>query len=91
MKQKMQFMQWSMVILFCASQWAWGQKQSVFTIGTTTAPATPAGQQLTATANSYAVAGNTAATYLNVIINNAITWLQKFLHSRRNLLFRRLN
>ena len=56
-----------------------------------TAPATPAGQQLTAIANSYAVAGNTAATYLNVIINNAITWLQKFLHSRRNLLFRRLN
>ena len=73
MKQKMQFMQWSMVILFCASQWAWGQKQSVFTIGTTTAPATPAGQQLTATANSYAVAGNTTTTYLNVIINNAIT------------------
>ena len=73
MKQKMQFLQWSMAILFCMSQWAWGQKQSIFTIGTTTSPGTPAGQQLTATANSYAVAGNTTTTYLNVIINNAIT------------------
>lgn len=64
MKQKMQFLQWSMAILFCMSQWTWGQKQSIFTIGTTTSPGTPAGQQLTATANSYAVAGNTTTTYL---------------------------
>ena len=74
MKQKMQFLQWSMAILFCMSQWAWGQAvttvtgNETYTIGRSTSLTTPANIK---SAAHYQVT-NSGTNYLNHAIQTAL-------------------
>ena len=74
MKQKKQFLQWSIVLLFCMSQWAWGQAvptvtgNETYTIGRSTSLTTPANIK---SAAHYQVT-NSGTDYLNHAIQTAL-------------------